>query len=162
MVQKNTYQFLISLKGAWKNNKNYFQALRTKEVMLIANLFKILGVILKIDYFNKYIDWFEYAEFKDNAKKQWGRQVLTKKFARVGILLKTFTKNTSPYYEIKSMRNLIIYQRAQPIFISYISLKKYYSSPGSVFILKTDKGIITSKEAIALKRGGYIICKIEF
>lgn len=70
MICKNTYQFLISFKSAWRNNQVYFQTLRTKEVILLASLFKKLGIINKIDYVNKYMDWFSYVEYRDNSFKK--------------------------------------------------------------------------------------------
>jgi small subunit ribosomal protein S8 len=72
-----------------------------------------------------------------------------------GLHVKIFLK----YYNDKPVifKNILLNSKSS--FISYISLCKLNKNY-ELFLLSTSRGILTDKEAIFFKLGGFIICKI--
>ena len=64
------------------------------------------------------------------------------------------------YYSIKPVINKNIIFNSKHFFISYLSLCKLHKNY-ELIILSTSRGIITHKEALFYKLGGFIICKVS-
>jgi ribosomal protein S8 len=68
-----------------------------------------------------------------------------------------FLKILLKYYKNKPVISNIFFQNKY--YISYISLCKLKESH-IIYLISTSKGLVTHSEAINLKLGGYLICKI--
>jgi ribosomal protein S8 len=67
-----------------------------------------------------------------------------------------YVKNNPVFYSIKN-----IYKPSKPVFINFKEIKKINKKNNSIFILSTNKGLITNFEAEKNKTGGIIITLIH-
>lgn len=132
------YNFIASLRNAIKHQKITFKYSNSS-----SNVFKILDILITEGLIQGYTTFNT-----PYSKKKVYRQ-------RIGIII-FFRLNKGRYNSLKSITNVSL--PSWPRFASYIDLQSYlFKNPSSVFLLSTDRGLISSSIAIKIKMAGKVL-----
>lgn len=160
-MKKGYYIFMSQMLAALISQKPFFIAKRSKASEDIANVFISLNIIKSISIPNKYMQRSMQRIYKPQYLAYWLEYRNKKNKNKINVMdpaRKKFIKTTKMYNKIEIIGKKSVYHQSKMSFKQLICKKPYSNT---IYIMQTSKGLLTSTEAIRLKLGGFVLCKIN-
>lgn len=160
-MKKSYYIFLSQLLAALISQKAFFIAKKSKASEDIANVFISLNIIKSISIPNKYMLRGMQRSYRPEYLAYWLDSGAKKNKSKIDVMnpsFKKFIKTTQMYNKIEIVGKKSNYHQSKLSYKQLLDEKPYSNT---IYIMQTSRGLITSKEAIRFKLGGFVLCKIN-